>query len=52
MKWAFLIAMPSLIFWGVGIPLVAFLILRSKKKFLNSIASKALYGFLYIGFKP
>lgn len=51
MFWAFVVALPSLIIWGVGIPLASFVILLQKKQNLDKMSVRASYGFLYEGYQ-
>lgn len=51
MFWSFGIALPSLVVWGLGIPLFAFLMMSSVKKTLNKVETKEKLGFLYNGYK-
>ena len=45
------IALPSLIVWGVGIPLFAFILLRNVETKLTKLETKEKFGFLYNGYK-
>lgn len=47
---AFSIALPSLIFWGAGIPFIAFLVLLLYRNKLDDVQIKAKFGFLYEGY--
>jgi len=49
--WACLIALPSLIVWGIGIPLFAFTLLNKEKDRLKRLEVKEKYGFLYNGYR-
>jgi len=51
LKWAFMIGLPSLVFWGLGIPFVAFYVLRNRSDQLDDENMKAKFGFLYEGYK-
>ena len=44
-------ALPSLVVWGLGIPLFAFFLLNKEKSKLNTLAVKEKFGFLYNGYK-
>ena len=46
-----MIGLPSLIFWGIGIPIGAFYILKKHSHELHREDMKAKFGFLYEGFK-
>eukprot|EP00347_Sterkiella_histriomuscorum_P009615 403340531 len=46
-----LIALPGLIVWGLGIPFFAFILMLRKNKSLDSIETRAQFGFLYRGYK-
>ena len=45
------IAVPSLIIWGFGIPLFAWIVLARNKDSLTQIETREKYGFLYSGYK-
>ena len=45
------LAVPSLIVWGFGIPLYAWIILAKYKEDLDLIEIREKYGFLYNGYK-
>lgn len=49
--WAFFVAIPSLVVWGLGIPFFAYLLLRREKNKLDTLETKEKYGFLFRGFK-
>ena len=49
--WAYAVALPSLIVWGLGIPFFAFILLNKEKGRLNTTAIKEKFGFLYNGYK-
>lgn len=49
--WAFYVALPSLILWGIGIPFFAFLLLRRRRDTLEEVDTKKRFGFLIKGFK-
>ena len=42
--------MPSIIFWGLGIPLIAFFILRRNSEDIDKKEVREKYGFLYKGY--
>ena len=46
-----MLAVPSLILWGFGIPLYAWIILAKYKEDLELIDIREKYGFLYNGYK-
>jgi hypothetical protein len=50
-KYSFGVALPGLIVWGVGIPLVALYLLIRKRRSLYLASVKAQYSFLYLGYK-
>jgi uncharacterized protein YcgL (UPF0745 family) len=45
------VALPSLIVWGVGIPMFAFILLMRERNKLNKIDIREKFGFLYNGYK-
>ena len=49
--WAFIVALPSIIVWGLGIPLFAFILLNKEKTKLKTLAVKQKFGFLYNGYR-
>ena len=49
--WSLGVALPSLIVWGAGIPLFAFILLNREKDRLNRLEVKEKFGFLYNGYK-
>lgn len=49
--WSLGVALPSLIVWGLGIPLFAFLLITREKDKLTSLETKEKFGFLYNGYK-
>jgi hypothetical protein len=50
-KFSFGVALPGLIVWGVGIPLVALHLLIRKRRSLYLASVKAQYSFLFLGYK-
>ena len=46
-----MIAVPSLVIWGFGIPAFAWLVLARNKDNLDLIETREKYGFLYNGYK-
>lgn len=51
LKWVFIVALPSLVVWGFGIPMMAFFHIRKNLEKLKDIEFKKAYGFLYDGYK-
>lgn len=49
--WSFGVALPSIIVWGLGIPLFAFILMFLQKNKLKTIQMKEKLGFLYNGYK-
>ena len=50
-KYILFVATPSLIIWGFGIPLIAWITLSRNKSDLELIDLREKYGFLYNGYK-
>jgi hypothetical protein len=50
-NWVYGCAVPAIIFWGLGIPLSAFLFLRSVRKKLHLYSAKSKFGFMYNGYE-
>ena len=48
--WAFGIALPALIAWGMGIPLFAFFLMHQKRKTLETVETRRKLGFLFSGY--
>jgi hypothetical protein len=44
------VAAPSIIIWGLGIPFLAYLLLRDVRTSLNSSQTREKFGFLYRGY--
>jgi hypothetical protein len=49
--WAFFVALPSIIVWGVGIPFFAYALLAREKNKLKTLELREKFGFLYTGYK-
>ncbi|CDW85402.1 UNKNOWN [Stylonychia lemnae] len=49
--WSMAVGLPSLIVWGLGIPLFAYILLLREHKSLDTLMTRQKYGFLYRGFK-
>lgn len=49
--WAFSVAVPSLIVWGLGIPFFALLLLSRERNRLDKVEVKQKFGFLFRGYK-
>ena len=47
---AFGAALPSILLWGLGIPISAAILLKRKRRKLRNPIVKAQFGFLYLGF--
>ena len=45
------VALPSLVVWGLGIPLFAYLLLKNVENTLTKVETKEKFGFLYNGYK-
>ena len=45
------VALPSLIVWGLGIPLFAYILLTREKSKLNTLELRQKFGFLYRGYR-
>mmetsp|Transcript_30154 Transcript_30154/g.29453 ORF Transcript_30154/g.29453 Transcript_30154/m.29453 type:complete len:201 (+) Transcript_30154:370-972(+) len=45
------VALPGIVIWAFGIPFFVYLLMLRVKKFLNTVAVKEKFGFLYRGFK-
>lgn len=51
-RWYMLcVTIPSIIVWGLGIPMLSYMLIKRQKHNLDSIEVKAKYGFLYRGYK-
>jgi hypothetical protein len=51
---AYVVALPSLIVWGLGLPILAFILLTNKRADIASAknpVTNETYGFIYGGFK-
>ena len=51
LKWALIGGIPGLLFWVIGIPFVAFILLHEEKQKLLNEDIRLKYGFLYNGYK-
>lgn len=51
MNYSMVIAVPSLIVWGFGIPAFAWIVLSRNRENLDDIETREKYGFLYNGYK-
>jgi hypothetical protein len=49
--WAYCVALPGIIVWGIGIPLFAYFLLTADRKKLDTLEVKEKFGFLYRGYK-
>ncbi|CDW79374.1 UNKNOWN [Stylonychia lemnae] len=49
--WSYGVAMPAMIVWGLGIPLFASQLMYHERHKLDSLETKAKYGFLFRGYK-
>eukprot|EP00347_Sterkiella_histriomuscorum_P023840 403333206 len=49
--WSLFVAVPGILVWGVGIPMLSYMLINKEKHRLDSIDIKAKYGFLYRGYK-
>lgn len=49
--WALWISLPSILVWGVGIPMFAFILLKRNQDKIDKQETKEKFGFLYKGFK-
>jgi uncharacterized protein YpmB len=48
---AFIVALPCLLLWGLGIPYLVFVMMRKESDKLETVAVKQKFGFLYTGYK-
>ena len=46
------LALPGLILWGIGLPLLAFIFIMKNRKHLEDDRVKARFQFLLVGYKP
>ena len=51
LKWVLIVALPALIIWGFGLPMLALYTIRKNLEKLNDFEFKKAYGFLYDGYK-
>ena len=51
MNYSLMIAVPSLVIWGFGIPAFAWIVLMRNKDYLDLVETREKYGFLYNGYK-
>ena len=51
MNYSLMIAVPSLVVWGFGIPAFAWIVLRRNQEYLDLVETREKYGFLYNGYK-
>ena len=51
MIWVSVVVIPFIILWGLGIPSLAFFLLRRVKSNLDDVAIKEKYGFIYNGYR-
>ena len=49
--WSYFVAMPSIVVWGLGIPMFAFILLSRERKLLSTVEVREKFGFLYNGYK-
>jgi hypothetical protein len=49
--YAYGVALPGIIIWGLGIPLFAFILLSRERNTLNKLETREKFGFLYRGYK-
>ena len=49
--WAFFVALPCILVWGLGIPFFAYILLQREKERLKRIEVREKFGFLYNGYK-
>ena len=49
--YSLLIALPGLIVWGLGIPFFAFVLMYRNSKNLDTLETRAKFGFLFRGYK-
>jgi hypothetical protein len=49
--WAYGVALPGIIVWGLGIPILAFILLYKQRKRLTKLEVKEKFGFLYNGYQ-
>jgi len=49
--YGFMLALPSIVVWGLGIPFFAFTLLTRERETLDKLATKEKFGFLYNGYK-
>jgi hypothetical protein len=50
-NFSIILALPSIVIWGFGIPLFAWIVLSRNKNALDNIETRERYGFLYNGYK-
>ena len=51
MMWTLFVALPGIIFWGLGIPLFGMFLLFLDRKNLHKLEIKQKYGFLFNGYQ-
>ena len=49
--WALGVGVPSIVVWGMGIPLFALILLIKERKIIESRATREKLGFLFRGYK-
>ena len=50
-QYAFIVAIPSILVWAVGLPTMVLIIMIKRKRFLYRSSNKIIFGFLYNGYK-
>ncbi|CDW87604.1 UNKNOWN [Stylonychia lemnae] len=49
--YSYFVALPSILVWGIGLPILALIILIKIRNNLNRVSIREMYGFLYRGYK-
>jgi hypothetical protein len=50
--YAYSIALPCVLIWGLGIPAMIYVLMAKEKENLGTDAAKIKFGFLFNGYKP
>ena len=48
--WSYIVAAPSIVVWGLGIPFFALVLMYRERNQLETVETKEKFGFLYAGY--
>lgn len=50
-KYSYIVAIPSIVIWSVGVPTIILIVMSKRKRYLNRDNNRVIFGFIFNGYK-